>query len=76
MIGMYKSHPEWSKDDMFDKIAAHSYNMATSGSRARITEGNASSYLHLGYRVPNQWQGTFDQTLKVTYVKVKVGKLF
>ena len=51
---------------MFDKIAAHSYNLATHGRRAQTTEGNASSYLHLGYRVPNQWQGTFDDTLKVT----------
>ena len=68
MIGMYKGHPEWSKNDMFDKLAAHSIYLATQGRRAQTTEGNASSYLHLGYRVPNQLQGTFDHTLKVTYL--------
>lgn len=68
MIAMYKSHPEWSKNDMFDKLAAHSIYLATKGRRAQTTEGNASSYLHLGYRIPNQWQETFDHTLKVTYL--------
>lgn len=68
MIAMYKSHPEWSKNDMFDKLAAHSIYLATQGRRAQTTEGNASSYLHLGYRIPNQWQGTFDHTLTVTYL--------
>ena len=40
MIAMYKSHNEWSKNDMFDKLAqAHSIYLATQGRRAQTTEG-------------------------------------
>lgn len=51
---------------MFDTIALRSYRLATRGRRSQTTEGNASNYSLLGYKVPNQWQGTFDHTLKVT----------
>ncbi len=68
LIGAYRSHPEWSKTKMFDAITSRSYKLATKGRRSQTTEGNASKYSHLGYKVPNQWQGTFDQTLKVTWL--------
>ncbi|XP_078363619.1 uncharacterized protein LOC144647794 isoform X1 [Oculina patagonica] len=70
LIGAYRSHPEWSKTKMFDAITSRSYKLATKGRRSQTTEGNASNYSHLGYKVPNQWQGTFDQTLKVLGDKV------
>ena len=65
LIGSYKKNPEWSKNQVFDKMAKMSYFSAIRGSRAQTTNGNASNYVHLGYKVPNQWQGTFDRTLKV-----------
>ena len=66
LIGTYRNHPEWSKTKMFDTITSRSYRLATGGRRSKATEGNASNYSYLGYKVPNQWQGTFDHTLKVT----------
>ena len=66
LIGTYGKHPELSKMDMFDKITALSYNQATKGRRSRTMEGNATYYVKTGYKVANQWQGTFDGKLKVT----------
>ena len=65
LIGTYENHPEWSRTKMFDKITSRSYNLATKGRRSMSINGTASNYVHVGYKVPNQWQGTFDQTLKV-----------
>ena len=66
LIGTYGKHPELSKTEMFDKITALSYRLATIGRRSWTMQGNATMYVKTGYKVPNQWQGTFDGTLKVT----------
>ena len=65
MIGTYKRHPEWSRTQMFDAISSRSYRLATQGRRSWSLNGTALNYVITGYRVPNQWQGTFDLTLKV-----------
>ena len=65
LIGFYKKNPEWSKHQIFDKIVKNSYIAVTRGNRARTTNGTASNYVRIGYKVPNQWQGTFDRRLKV-----------
>ena len=70
LIGFYrKKNPEWGKNEIFDKVAKLSYSSATRGRRAKATNGTASNYVYLGYKVPNQWQGTFDRTLKVCPVQ-------
>lgn len=66
LIGTYGKHPELSKTEMFDKITSLSYHLATKGRRSWTMQGNATMYVKTGYKVPNQWQGTFDGTLKVT----------
>lgn len=66
LLGTYGKHPELSKIEMFDKITAKSYRLATQGRRSQTMQGNATIYVKTGYKVPNQWQGTFDGTLKVT----------
>ena len=66
LIGIYRNHPEWSRTKMFDAITSRSYHLATKGRRAWTMNGTASNYVRTGYKVPNQWQGTFDRTLKVT----------
>ena len=66
LIGTYGKHPGLSKTEMFDKITALSYRLATTGRRSWTMQGNATIYVKTGYKVPNQWQGTFDGTLKVT----------
>lgn len=65
LIGSYKNNPDWRKIEMFDKIAKRSYMSATWGIRARQANGTVSNYEELGYKVPNQFQGTFDQKLKI-----------
>ena len=70
LIGTYRNHPEWNRTKMFDEIAFRSYRLATRGRRSETTKGNSSNYSYLGYKVPNQWQGTFDQTLKVTRLQL------
>lgn len=65
LIGSYKNNPDWRKIEMFDKISKRSYMSATWGIRARQANGTVSNYEQLGYKVPNQFQGTFDQKLKV-----------
>ena len=70
LIGAYRNHPDWNRTKMFDVITSRSYRLATRGRRSKTTKGNMSNYSHLGYKVPNQWQGTFDQTLKVTRLQL------
>ncbi|KAJ7372498.1 hypothetical protein OS493_019007 [Desmophyllum pertusum] len=70
LISFYKKSPELSKNQFFDKITSLSYFLATRGRRSKATNGTASDYVQLGYKVPNQWQGTFDQTLKILGDKV------
>lgn len=66
LIGTFDKHPEYSKIKMFDRITTLSYHQATKGRRSWTMNGTARNYVRTGYKVPNQWQGTFDGTLKVT----------
>lgn len=70
LIGTYGKHPELSKTEMFDKITSLSYHLATKGRRSWTMQGNATMYVKTGYKVPNQWQGTFDGTLKILGDKI------
>jgi len=70
LIGTYGRFPGMSKTEMFDKITALSYRLATKGRRSLTMQGNATFYVKTGYKVPNQWQGTFDGTLKILGDKV------
>ncbi|XP_078364494.1 uncharacterized protein LOC144648921 [Oculina patagonica] len=70
LIGIYRNHPEWSRTKMFDAITSRSYKLATKGRRSMTINGTASNYVNVGYKVPNQWQGTFDGTLKILGDKV------
>lgn len=63
--------PAWktekSRYEFFDTMLGNSARSVKGGRRSRVANGSAANFQIFGYRIPDQWQGTYDRYIQVKY---------
>lgn len=61
--------PAWktekSRYEFFDTMLGNSARSVKRGRRSRVANGSAANFQIFGYRIPDQWQGTYDRYIQV-----------